>query len=149
MLSSKWWNNKTSDIKLVYLYSSVKMMYGPINIRFTDNSCGGNQNTHLCSETFFSKILQFRTERGKKTRIARWATDNSTEHAHRIQYNYGYKHTLETCNPYSFFHDNKGYANAPHCYVVCIFAYLLNPLTPNDPYRGSYRTANLLALYFI
>jgi len=28
------WSSKTSDIKLVYLYSTVKMMHGPINIRF-------------------------------------------------------------------------------------------------------------------
>ena len=34
MLNSKWWNNKTSDIKLVYLYSTIKMMHGPISIRF-------------------------------------------------------------------------------------------------------------------
>ena len=32
-LSSKWWNNKASDIKLVYLYSTIKMMHGPINMR--------------------------------------------------------------------------------------------------------------------
>ena len=32
MLSSKQWNNKASDIKFVYLYSTVKMMHGPINI---------------------------------------------------------------------------------------------------------------------
>jgi len=35
MLSSKFWNSKTSDIKLVCLYSTIKMMYGPINLRFT------------------------------------------------------------------------------------------------------------------
>ena len=33
---------KTSDIKLVYLYSTIKMMHGPINIRknnrFTDEN---------------------------------------------------------------------------------------------------------------
>ena len=34
MLSSKWWNNKASYIKLVYLYSTIKMMHGPINLRF-------------------------------------------------------------------------------------------------------------------
>jgi len=28
-------NNKASDIKLVSLYSTIKMMHGPINIRFT------------------------------------------------------------------------------------------------------------------
>jgi len=33
MFSSKWWNNEASDIKLVYLYSAIKMMHGPINIR--------------------------------------------------------------------------------------------------------------------
>ena len=33
MLSSKWWNNKASDIKLVYLYSTIKMMQVPINLR--------------------------------------------------------------------------------------------------------------------
>ena len=32
MLSSKWWNNKASDIKLVYLYSTIKITHGPINI---------------------------------------------------------------------------------------------------------------------
>ena len=36
MLSSKWWNNKTSDIKTVYFYSTIKMEHGPINIRFTN-----------------------------------------------------------------------------------------------------------------
>jgi len=34
MLSSKQWNNKASDIKLLSLYSSIKMMLGPINIRY-------------------------------------------------------------------------------------------------------------------
>jgi hypothetical protein len=34
MLSSKWWNIKTSDIKLVCLYSAMKMMHIPINLRF-------------------------------------------------------------------------------------------------------------------
>ena len=33
MLSSKWWNNKASDIKLAYLYSTIKMMHGPINLK--------------------------------------------------------------------------------------------------------------------
>jgi hypothetical protein len=33
MLSIKCWNNKASDIKLVYLYATNKMMHGPINIR--------------------------------------------------------------------------------------------------------------------
>jgi len=28
-----WWNNKASVIKLVNLYSTIKMMHGPINIR--------------------------------------------------------------------------------------------------------------------
>ena len=28
---------KASDIKLVSLYSTIKMMHGPINIRFTEN----------------------------------------------------------------------------------------------------------------
>ena len=32
MLSIKQWNNKASDIKLVSLYSAIKMMHGPINI---------------------------------------------------------------------------------------------------------------------
>jgi hypothetical protein len=34
MWGSKEWNNKTSDIKLVYLYSTIKMMHGPIHLRF-------------------------------------------------------------------------------------------------------------------
>jgi len=34
MLSIKWRNNKASDIKLVSLYSTIKMVHGPINIRF-------------------------------------------------------------------------------------------------------------------
>ena len=33
MLSIKYWNNKASGIKLVSLYSTIKMMHGPINIR--------------------------------------------------------------------------------------------------------------------
>jgi len=33
MLSSKWWNNKASDIKSVHLYSTIMMMDGPINLR--------------------------------------------------------------------------------------------------------------------
>jgi hypothetical protein len=33
MLSNKQCNNKASDIKLVYLYWTIKMMKGPINIR--------------------------------------------------------------------------------------------------------------------
>ena len=32
MLSGKWSNNKASVIKLVYLYSTINMMHGPINI---------------------------------------------------------------------------------------------------------------------
>ena len=32
------WNNKASDIKLVYLYSTIKMMHGPINWRIYDRS---------------------------------------------------------------------------------------------------------------
>jgi len=36
MLSSKKWSNKASDIKLVDLYSTIKMMHGPINLRFTN-----------------------------------------------------------------------------------------------------------------
>jgi len=36
MLSIKYWNNKASDIKLVSLYSTIKMMHGPINIRIGD-----------------------------------------------------------------------------------------------------------------
>jgi hypothetical protein len=36
MLSSKYWNNKAGDIKLVYLYSTIKMMLSPINIRIKD-----------------------------------------------------------------------------------------------------------------
>jgi len=32
MLSSKYWNNKTSGIKLVYRYSAIKMMRSPINL---------------------------------------------------------------------------------------------------------------------
>ena len=32
MLSSKWWNNKASDIKLVYLYSTIKLMHGLIKL---------------------------------------------------------------------------------------------------------------------
>jgi len=30
------WNKRASDIKLVSLYSTIKMMHGPINIRFTE-----------------------------------------------------------------------------------------------------------------
>ena len=36
MLRSKWWNNKASDIKLVYVYATIKMMHGPINLRLTE-----------------------------------------------------------------------------------------------------------------
>jgi len=32
MLSIKYRNNKASDIKLIYLYSTIKMMHVPINI---------------------------------------------------------------------------------------------------------------------
>ena len=38
MLSSKYLNNKTSDIKLVYVHSTIKMMHGPINIKFPTRS---------------------------------------------------------------------------------------------------------------
>ena len=45
MLSIKYWNNKASDIKLVPLYSTIKMMHGPINIKWLlfvsfDRLCG-------------------------------------------------------------------------------------------------------------
>jgi len=33
MLSNEYSNNKTSGIKLVSLYSTIKMMHGPINIK--------------------------------------------------------------------------------------------------------------------
>jgi len=36
MLSIKYCNKKASDIKLVYLYSTIKMMHGPVNISFTN-----------------------------------------------------------------------------------------------------------------
>ena len=36
MLNTEYNNNKTSGIKLVSLYSTIKMMHGPINIRFTN-----------------------------------------------------------------------------------------------------------------
>ena len=36
MLSSKQGNNKASDIKLVYLYSTIKMIHVPINIRLKE-----------------------------------------------------------------------------------------------------------------
>jgi len=36
MLSTEYSNNKASDIKLVSLYLTIKMMHGPINIRLTN-----------------------------------------------------------------------------------------------------------------
>jgi len=52
-LSIKKWNNKASDIKLVSLYSTIKMMHGPINIRFIINIIIRNVQTgpgaHLAS----------------------------------------------------------------------------------------------------
>jgi len=36
MLSSKWWNNKANNIKLVYLYSTIKTMHGPIYLRYKE-----------------------------------------------------------------------------------------------------------------
>ena len=51
MLSSKQWNNKASDIKFVYLYSTIKMMHGPINLRFTSRIiCDVASVAALCSE---------------------------------------------------------------------------------------------------
>ena len=35
MLGIKWRNNKANDIKLVSLYSTIKMMHGPIYVRYT------------------------------------------------------------------------------------------------------------------
>jgi len=52
MLSSKQWNNKSSDIKLVYLYSTIKMMHGPINIRVT------YVNTYSQTQLYLVLILQ-------------------------------------------------------------------------------------------
>ena len=46
-LSIKWWNKKASDIKLVSLYSTTKMMHGPISIRFCT----------LCSDSHSSVSL--------------------------------------------------------------------------------------------
>jgi len=39
MLSFKEGNKKASDIKLFYLYSTIKMMHVPINIRFNNTFC--------------------------------------------------------------------------------------------------------------
>ena len=39
MLSSKRWNDKASNIKLVYLYWTIKMMHGPINLRKKLSAC--------------------------------------------------------------------------------------------------------------
>jgi len=55
-LSSKWWNNKASDIKLVFLYSTIKTMHGPINIIFTNNQF------HRMSKKIYNKI-SLQTER--------------------------------------------------------------------------------------
>ena len=47
MLSTEWSNNKTNGIKLVSLYSTIKMMHGPINIR---------NSKSLRSDTSFWKL---------------------------------------------------------------------------------------------
>jgi len=53
MLSSKWWNNKASDIKLVSLYSTIKIMHDPINVRvslmFSIPKCSIHIQKQQCS----------------------------------------------------------------------------------------------------
>ena len=53
------WNNKASEIKLVYLYSTIKMMHGPINISFTYLSCLILEQFIFCkySELIFVALL--------------------------------------------------------------------------------------------
>ena len=45
MFSSKQRNNKASDLKLVYLYSTIKMMHGPINLRLVCEISDSNRVT--------------------------------------------------------------------------------------------------------
>jgi len=64
MLSTKS-NNKTSGIKLVSLYSTIKMMHGPINISYIllvkwnhNNSAGGRleKKTRSSNDVYVSTI---------------------------------------------------------------------------------------------
>ena len=64
MLSSKWWNNKANDIKLVYLYSNIKMMHGPIKafIKFkVSHTHALNCNIHLqyTNECTYVKFIYY------------------------------------------------------------------------------------------
>ena len=75
MLSSKWWNNKANNIKLVYLYSTIKTMHVPINKeelsipvgKSTPCSVAGikqlhtslAQRTYLCVPYFVTKAMLF------------------------------------------------------------------------------------------
>jgi len=45
--SLKQSNNKTSGIKLVSLYSTIKMMHDPINIRFVMSICMEQLGSHV------------------------------------------------------------------------------------------------------
>ena len=56
MLSSKKWNNKTSDLKLVYLYSTIKMMHGPINLSAI---CICPMNIHLICFYYVYIFMEF------------------------------------------------------------------------------------------
>jgi len=72
MLSIKQWNNKTSDLKLVSLYSTIKMMHGPINIRFTVTLCRistpyrlqWTKTSHMIRKTHYCVHTSWNTGRG-------------------------------------------------------------------------------------
>ena len=46
-LADKKWNKIASDIKLVFYSSTITMMHGPINIRFTNMRVGTKDSMHF------------------------------------------------------------------------------------------------------
>ena len=123
MLSSKWWKNKTSDIKLVYLHSAVYKIQFSLN---SDKDNGyitwrqiyvflsylaqffleceilqtkaveKNQNAHFEFNNCFSKIVPFMRQCGKIL----WSGEahrSNMAHAHCMLDTYGYQYTHSAC----------------------------------------------------
>jgi len=68
------WNNKTSDIKLVSLYSTIKMMHGPINIMIRYFNVKMRRGLFLFSQLTLSRGMYSRKHVAKcnKTRTITW-----------------------------------------------------------------------------
>jgi len=91
------WNKITSDIKLVFYSSTITMMHGPINIRFTYiifNNFPPPPPQPLNSCHLWDNVEKYCS--------AGQATDDITAHPIACRDNYGFKNTHRICNNYFF-----------------------------------------------